>query len=154
MNENVISNQKKKEWLKLKSQEITANKKKIPKINSELNNARLRKDGAEKYKFVIVRYHSYKGNKKLIKFILKSKPIYKPELQAFIFNASNEHKRFGLNINKCHILSKYRYLLSSIKSFLSNSFFFLFFLLMKIKLFQIILIKLKINLKSLQNKIF
>ena len=55
---------------------------------------------AEKYNFEIIRYHSYKGNKKLIKFDNEmSKPIYQPELQTYLFYANKELKRVDFCIN-------------------------------------------------------
>ena len=55
---------------------------------------------AEKYNFEIVRYHSFKGNKKLIKFDNEmSKPIYQPELQTYLFYAFKELKRLDFFIN-------------------------------------------------------
>lgn len=55
---------------------------------------------AEKFKFEIVRYHSYKGNEKLIKFDNEiSKPIYQPELQTYLFYANKEVKKVDFFIN-------------------------------------------------------
>ena len=55
---------------------------------------------AEKYKFEIIRYYSYKGNKKLIKFDNEmSEPIYQPELQTHLFYVNNEFKRVDLDLS-------------------------------------------------------
>ena len=56
---------------------------------------------AEKYKFEIIRYHSYKGNKQDIIFCnkIESRPIYQPELQTYLFYGNNELKRIDYYIN-------------------------------------------------------
>jgi glycosyltransferase involved in cell wall biosynthesis len=62
---------------------------------------------AENYNFEIIRYHSYKGNKQLIKFDNeKSKPIYQPELQTYLFYANKELKRVDFYINNKMITKK------------------------------------------------
>ena len=62
---------------------------------------------AEKYNFEIIRYHSYKGNKKLIKYDNKmSKPIYQPELQTYLFYVNKELKRVDFYINNKMITKK------------------------------------------------
>ena len=55
---------------------------------------------AEKNNFEIIRYHSYKGNKQLIKFDNEmNKPKYQPELQTYLFYANKELKRVDFYIN-------------------------------------------------------
>ena len=62
---------------------------------------------AENYNFEIIRYHSYKGNKKLIKYDNEmSKPIYQPELQTYLFYANKELKRVDFYINNKMITKK------------------------------------------------
>lgn len=56
---------------------------------------------AEKYKFEIIRYHSYKGNEQDIIFIntIESRPVYQPELQTYLFYGNNELERIDYYIN-------------------------------------------------------
>lgn len=63
---------------------------------------------AEKYKFEIIRYHSYKGNKQDIIFCnkIESRPIYQPELQTYLFYGNNELKRIDYYINNKMINKK------------------------------------------------
>ena len=56
---------------------------------------------AEKYKFEMIRYDSYLGNKNKIKFtdIKESMLAYQPELQTFLFYVKNELKKVDYYIN-------------------------------------------------------
>ena len=56
---------------------------------------------AEKYKFEMVRYHSYMGNKQNIKFAneKENRPVFQPELQTYLFYANNEIRKIDLGIN-------------------------------------------------------
>lgn len=63
---------------------------------------------AEKYKFEIIRYLSYTGNKQKIKIIndIESRPVYQPELQTYLFYGNNELGRVDLYINNKMIKKK------------------------------------------------
>jgi len=63
---------------------------------------------AEKYKFEIIRYHSYKGNEQGIIFIntIESRPVYQPELQIYLFYGNNELERIDYYINNKMISKK------------------------------------------------
>jgi glycosyltransferase involved in cell wall biosynthesis len=56
---------------------------------------------AEKYKFEMIRYDLYKGNKHKIKFIdiKESIIVYQPELQKYLFYGKNELKKVDFRVN-------------------------------------------------------
>jgi glycosyltransferase involved in cell wall biosynthesis len=64
---------------------------------------------AEKYKFEIVRFYAYSGNKKQdIKFAteVESKPVYQPELQTYLFYANKKLRQVDYGIKNKMIKKK------------------------------------------------
>lgn len=63
---------------------------------------------AEKYKFEIIRYHSYTGKKQDIIFSnkIESRPVYQPELQTYLFYGNNDLERIDYYINNKMINKK------------------------------------------------
>jgi glycosyltransferase involved in cell wall biosynthesis len=58
---------------------------------------------AEKYKFEIIRFYAYTGNKKQdIKFVnkIESRPVYQPELQTYLFYGNNKLGKVDSGINR------------------------------------------------------
>jgi len=78
---------------------------------------------AEKYKFEMVRYHSYMGNKQNIKFAneKENRPFYQPELQTYLFYGNNEIGKVDFGINNKMILKQlYIRALNSLNDFYLN----------------------------------
>ena len=62
---------------------------------------------AEKYKFEMIRYYSYLGNNQTINVNgFRSKPVYQPELQTYLFYANNDLAKFDHSINNKMIKKK------------------------------------------------
>ena len=64
---------------------------------------------ADKYKFEIIRFYAYTGNKKQdIKFVnkIESRPVYQPELQTYLFYGNNELKQVDFGIKNKMIEKK------------------------------------------------
>ena len=55
---------------------------------------------AEKYKFEMIRYHIYLGNNRKINVnSFRSKPVYQPELQIYLFNGYKDLRKFDYTVN-------------------------------------------------------
>ena len=78
---------------------------------------------AEKYKFEMIRYYSYKGNMKNIKSIneKENRPLYQPELQTYIYYGNNELEKIDFGINN-KIISKKLFIraLNALNNFYSD----------------------------------
>ena len=78
---------------------------------------------AKKYKFEMIGYHLYMGNKEKIQFTneKESRPVYQPELQTYIFYGNNELEKIEFSINN-KMISKKLFIkaLNSLNNFYSN----------------------------------
>ena len=78
---------------------------------------------AEKYKFEMIRYESYLGNKQKIQFTNEKKniPVNQPELQTYLFYGNNEIRKVDNGVNNKMITKKlYIRALNSLTNFYSN----------------------------------